>query len=197
MDDIPSNQQLYEMILQLQNQVKQLQQQIYYGKSRTSSRNLQKMAIIQQLNTGTDNKTYIPWRDYQYQINVTVEHLKIIAEHSLLDGIKQCILDDMDNLPVKIYADKMATLFVYGITDDTWTIFEFENFAKWIKDIKHGLLQQFLIFANDNDNNCDNNEETNAKNVERNILQMQKIMGGNVEKDAKELYKWLYDKLKM
>lgn len=123
-DELPSQRELYDIILQLSKKCESLQNDVNSLKSQYSRR--LKRNIAEYLEYDQRPKyTFLEWVN---SFVITDEILLIVFEHDLIEGIKTCIdnriqSEGISSFPIRFFKDKPEWLFVYTdepiITDAT------------------------------------------------------------------------------
>jgi hypothetical protein len=161
--------------------------------------------ILDWLHSSANTTPSIHFQDWTKTIRVCFDDLDAVFEHDLTSGMKHCLTTyfakETSTLPICSFKQKHGTIYVWfqvinqeGTAENKWTILSFEDFDKWMNQLAHRFLQEFILWKNVHADQMRKNEEGKDKLIEY----MRKIngLGESYEQRRRaELKKWLYDKL--
>lgn len=137
-------------------------------------------------------KPKICWKDYKTM--VSQKQMKYIFEYDMIYSIQKIIEDDIASIPLTSYNQRANILYIY---DDKWLAITDKQFNEWLQDIHHQILKEFLKWKAEEERILmSNNDEDMEYFVEKCMKYLQRIIGGNKNKDNEIIFKWLCKKLK-
>lgn len=195
-DHIPSNKELYQIIINLNNKYERLQQDYDILKRFVDTRQ-RKIDVLEWL-----NKNYIFPRDNTFEsifmnIQLTREHLNMVFENDYINGITYILSENCmnNNSCIKAFSHREGIFYIYDINkvtqndcvendcvennyekedDLNWQIMENSDFDRLIKSIDSKLLFVFKEWHLETEKIMDED-----KFSELYIKNLKKIMGGN------------------
>lgn len=200
-EHIPSQHELYKLVMHLTVQCSSLQKEV--DKLKHSSGIRTRKIVIDKLNHIENPTTsFEDW--YVVKQPILQSYLDLVYQEDLIAGIKRYISDliisEKTNIPMRTFAEKPNTIYVYSQDADnpkvaTWKIMSNEQFMKWINRIAHRFSQEFSIIQADTFDVFDSSEAEKEKN----IIFMMKINGGKIsgERRANDIKKWITGNLRL
>lgn len=139
-DDTPDIRTLYEIILELTNKNKLLEQKVDKLTKLVNYKN-NNFNYIDILNNNYSN--IIPFYDFINTINVNNEQLEVIFKNKIVDGITNILNTVLihKNCPIKAFQQKQNTIFVYN---DKWSIMNDELITILLSNICKKILNIFI-----------------------------------------------------
>lgn len=195
-ETLPAPQEQFKLIQHLALKVHQLETEVYKLKINMGVR--KRRMILEILNHRGNPKPPTLFRDWYKNMAVTTEHLEVLFEHDLTDGIKSLLtvyLHQQD-IPIVSFHQKMNTVYVYDRLEDEdepcWILLENPVFQQWINHLNHLFLQSFLKWQMEHAHII----RAGESEKERNIANMHKINGLGERYESKrrqQLRKWVYE----
>jgi len=113
-DDIPSQKELYSLVLELTKKCDKLQQEVINVKQQLSNRLKRDIADYLQY----DQRSKYTFLEWVTSFNVTDEILTLVFNTDLTDGIRKCIEDRIENegvfsIPIRVFKEKPDWIFIY------------------------------------------------------------------------------------
>jgi hypothetical protein len=145
LDDTPDIRTLYELILELSNKNKLLEQKVdKLTKIINYKNNINYIDILK------NNNNIIPF--YKYINNITIEYddLEYIFKNKFIDGIHNILKNILihDNAPIKAFKQKQNTIFVFN---DKWSIMNDEYITILLSNICKKILNIFIKWQKNRD----------------------------------------------
>lgn len=191
MADTPNIRNLYEIVLELNTQVKQLQTKIKrLENEKRSSR--KKINVLDWL--VTQDTPRLTWLDWSTSINCTTVALKNAFKTDIIASISKMIIEKCDksdkNLPLKAFEQKPNIIYIYK--DSEWIELSSTCIEKMIRRI-HQEYNKFFVEWQQNAEK-EMSADTFMSVFTENI---QKINCSTTEKIAKTVSKNMYNHLKI
>ena len=191
---IPSNQDLYAMLIIMQEKYNKLEKK--YDKLHSWVENKRKRVnVIHWLNESYKLKH--SFNNLCDSITLTKEHLNYVFKYNYIEGIYHIIQDilpliDENNLSIKAFDQKENTLFIFN--NNKWDIMTNIEIEKFINIISKQLMNNFIQWQNENKSKMNQERFTDIY-----LENVQKVIGGNLTKEKifQKIKKILYKHVKM
>jgi len=190
---IPCNQQLYKMIIDLNSKYETLQND--YNNIKKSIKNYEKnIDIIEFLNFKYNNNIYdlYDFETFLRNIDINIENIDNVFKYDYIEGLSK-IFDsfissyDLSSLPFKAFNNYKNILFIYtSHKSDNYRWIQFDNM---FNDYFFGIINTKLLNALKNwqlFNQDKINEDIFTKIY---FTNMKKVMGTNFKNDVKITFK--------
>ena len=183
----PTNSELFYIIQTLSLECSGLRNEL--NKIKNSQRNVNKRLITEWLDQTYADSTNIMWKDYKTVIDP--KFLQCIFDSNLVNGIKMILEEEISKISIKSFTQKVNVLYVYGLEDNKWYILPEINFNNWMNHIKHKITGIFLKWRED----LEKTDISKDKLEDIFVINFQKVLGRNSNKENNELYQWLYKRI--
>lgn len=144
MADTPNIRDIYDIILEMNTQIKSLQKKVKHLEGTHQSKE-KKISIIEWLNP--QKKPKITWEDWLSDLSFSRIYLEKIFEKDIVSAIYLCIKDDYekkdnDNIPMRAFEQKPNSLFLY--TCRGWTEIIAKELDSYVCHLHKKCMQEFL-----------------------------------------------------
>ena len=198
-EKLPTPREMYQLLRETLYKCNKLEKELTKLKNTTFIK--QRKQIIEYLNQPKNEPTmnFIEWSK---SINIDHEHLEIVFQDDLTEGIKECIKTVCEKkttvLPIRSFSQKSNTLYFYHNSDEnpdkySWKIMSNDDIDKFVSILSYKFLQEYMKFQRSIMDQIENDD--NVK--ENHIIYMIKINGGKGSDDRRrnEIKKILYLKM--
>ena len=193
-DCLPSQMQLYRMLLDLTSKYETLNAEVQTLRNYVE-RTKKKINIIDWLNTNCDDcELFDSWLK---KIDVDEQQLQNTFKLGYVDGVYLVLqqylpLNNTEHHAIKCFDQKKGLFFCR--TEEGWIMMSEILITQLIRQVNHKLMSQFLIWKNEHKDEIDNNDRFYDKYVDY----MKLVLGGNMTKEQsyKKLKSKLYNYLK-
>ena len=148
-EPIPTQRELYQLVKELAYKCDKLQKKV--DKLETTNTNTQRKHIADYLQEHIPQMTAFQWAQ---QIEITQQHLEMIFEYSLIEGIAQSIRDHIhivSLLPFCAFSQKQNTIYIYNTSSDhdhnaipQWHVMSNKEMDKIISIVSYKILRAFM-----------------------------------------------------
>jgi len=185
--ELPSQKAMFHYLVQLTQRFDDMEKKL--AKIQQNTFVLRRKNIAEYLKTlPKPQDTYTQWLN---SIEITEPNLKRLFETDLEECIK--IVIDTDRIPLRAFAQKPSTFYLYDEAENGWREFSKEEFVRMVSSISHKILKAYMKWAKEHQ------EELTAtpKAEEQSMIYMSKANGFNRSSDsrASNVKKWLYGKI--
>lgn len=199
-EHMPTQHELFKLVQHLLVQTTSLQKEV--DKLKNNADNRTRKLVINSLNIGELPTS--PFEDWiLIKRPIKLYYLDLVYQEDLITGIKkyisELIIAENINIPIRTFAEKPNTIYVYSREEPgntpSWKIMPIKQFMKWINRIAHRFSQEFSIMQAEIFDIHNSSEAEKDKN----IIFMMKINGGKVseEKRANDIRKWIIGNLQI
>jgi len=189
---LPSQHDMLQIIIQLNNRVQELEQKM--AKIQQTTQLVRRKCITQYLKElPPPEQTYSQWLS---GIHMTESAIQPIFQAEITDPLVNCAKLALAPLlteyaPIRAFEQKRLTLYLY---DNEWRAMTTEEFAKLSKIVSHKILQTYAHWARQNTDILHKNE----KAEEQSLIYMCRASGrkqGSEETRIAELKKWVFNQI--
>ena len=199
MENLPKieNYQLWEMIVELRQEVSDLRSCV----KKLQNRQSQRIDMIHWLNhvclDENPETTFTEWRKSDlFQVNS--ELLKYAFDFGLKDAVQKCLENMLKNVrmetfPIRAFSKQTHVFYIYDKDEKdenmiVWKRMSMEDFVKWIVNIQHQFLLTFNRWEEENEE-----EIENVTNSDR-MLKYMKIINAEIP-NISSLRNWFYGQI--
>jgi hypothetical protein len=182
--DIPSRQQLYQIIQELsmkyhtqQQQIEEMQKWIQIKK--------RKMDLVQWLQT--NHSQSLPFQIWMKTIQVQEKHIELLMDESIVQTITSILRDNLQpekGKPFAAFSQKANTIYIFDESQQ-WLTLSSENYLLLIKQIHSRILRELCEWRNKHAKEITENEKM-SELYNKTVM---KLMGLNFNQDSTALSK--------
>jgi hypothetical protein len=195
-ESIPSQRELYNLVRELAFECGKLRQEVAKLKNTSTTQTRKLISDVLKQPNNIPSITFIDWAK---QFVIERQHLDVVFENDLTQGIKECIKTmasklEPNHLPLRSFAQKQNTIYVYkneNGKNSQWYTMSNDDLDKFISAISYKFLQEYMKYqATLSDKLKIDNEEK-----EKQMVYMMKINGkGSDDRRKNDIKKMLYNK---
>ena len=199
-ENLPSQREMYILVRELMFKCDKLEKEFTKMKTNTITKQRKLISDWLQQPKNTPVMNFIDW---SRSIQVNQQHLDVVFQDDLTEGIKECIKTTYDEnkhhiIPIRAFIQKPNVLYFYHNSDEkpthySWKIMTCDDVEKFISILSYKFLQEYMKFQRTVMDEIENDESVK----EDHIIYMIKINGGkgSDERRRNEIKKLLYLKL--
>lgn len=194
--DIPSRQQLYQIIQELAIKYDKLQEKMNDLQKWVQTKK-KKVNIIEWLNN--NHPQSISFQMWMKSINVTESHVKLLIEENIVQTMNTILRDNLQpekGKPFASFSQKTNQIYTFAESPNEWRLLTQEDFATLIKQIHSRILRELCEWRNKNAKEIAESEKM-SELYNKTVI---KLMGLNFNPDSTALVKIrsnLYNSLKI
>ena len=191
--DTPKIRELYDIILEMNTQIKTLQRKIKKLEN-THQEKQRKINIIEWLTT--QYKPSIYWEDWLDTLVFSRKHLELVFQEDIIAALLDCLnhkceeKDDLQNVPMRVFEQKQNAIFVYCQLG--WKQIYSKDMEKVVCLLHKKCMQEFMKWETEAENQMSSSEFTSLF-TER----IHKINSKTTSYVSKRLFQKLYDTYKI
>lgn len=194
--DIPSRQQLYQIIQELAVKYEKLQDKMNEMQKWVKTKK-KKINIIDWLNT--NHPQSISFQTWIKSMNVTELHVKILMEENIVQTMNTILRNNLQpekGKPFASFSQKANQIYTFSEDSNEWRLLTQDDYIILIKQIHSRILRELCEWRNKNAKDIAENEKM-SELYNKTVI---KLMGLNFNPDASALVKIrsnLYNSLKI
>jgi len=193
--DIPSRQQLYQIIQELAIKYDKLNEKMQEMQKWVQIKK-KKIDIIEWLNVNYSQA--LPFQSWIKTIQVQEKHIELLIEENIVQTINTIIRDNLQlekGKPFAAFSYKANTLYMFDESNQ-WKTFVSEDYISLIKQIHSRILRELCEWRNKNSKEISENEKM-SELYNKTVI---KLMGLNFNQDSvalSKIHSTLYNNLKI
>lgn len=184
---MPSQQAMFQYMIDLTNKCKELEKKV--AKIQSSTTRFRRKHIDEYLKNIPPPK--MEFSDWLSEIEVTYDHLKIVFDQNLEECIKEILSPFLSDLPIRAFIQNQTVFYIYH--QDDWRQMTGEEMSSFITSISRKVLKTYTKWSKDNYDHM----HSNTKMQELGMLYMKKVNGMDKSADTRisTIKKWLFSKI--